>query len=317
MTKNTPGNLFWRNARLTGLVGMAGMLLGAVAPSRADVVAEWKFVGAANPAGPAIVTLDTAAPGASTQSKVLSASQVVPGPTGLSAPWASFLQSGYLDVPSGGGASNKDKYGLVTQDNPAGTKNGQFRKYLGYSGLQADKAGSVCLVFSPQSGWLPPVRRGLFSSGHIIDGTISLGLQKNGQMVFRVGGKKTKYVDAGITRKWEMGKWYFIGASWEGDKKTLLVIYELGADLKTTLAKADTVQSSESCPICDQPRIDPLVVGATWINTGGEAYTADGADAHIAYVRVDNTFADQDSFKTILTGLAAASAPVPASSPKP
>ncbi len=285
---------------------MALTLFATVLSSRADVVAEWKFDGTADVAAGGVVNLDNAAAGASKDSKLQSDTRFVAGSTGMSASWASFLKSGFLEVGAGGGDGNKNRFGLVTQDNPAGAKNGQFRRYLGYSGLSPDKSGSVCVIVSPGSDWTTATRRGFFSTGHSIDGSISLAVQKTGPLVFRVGGKKEKFVDASVTRTWLPGKWYFIGASWGGGKKSVLVVYEIGPDLQSTLLKSDSVESTEPCPTCEQPRYDPLVVGANWYNTGGECFTNEGADGRLAYLRVDNTFADAAAFKAILTSLAAA-----------
>lgn len=296
-------SLLGNNASYMHLMA-AAVFLFTVVHCRAEIVAEWKFDGGADIPGGEVVTLDTAAEGASNQSILRSKSRISSEATGLSAPWAAYLQKGYLDVALGSGDGNKDLHGLVTKESAPDAKNGAFKNYFRYSGVLPGKGGSVFLVFSPSGDWSKPARRGLFGTGNVNDGMISLGIRKAGEIALKVGTRKDG-ADVTISHPWEVGKWYFVGASWEGDKKAVLMLCELGADPNASLTGAVVAESSVLCPTLPQPRYDPLSLGAAWLNTGGEAVTADGSEARIAYARLDNAYSDAQSLKQAVSALTA------------
>jgi hypothetical protein len=297
--------------RLAGFAAMLGCGLAAwavsVGPARAEVVAEWKFDGAEELSGGARVALDRVAGDASAQSELKPLAKVRPGPTGLGEAWQTWLRSGYLESADGG----KNEAGLATRATSEDGKNARFARYLGKTGIWTHGGGTVYLAASPAADWNTDKLQGLFSSGHRIGGFVDVGV-KSGAAFIAVGGMKYGRPDTAEARasyKFEIGKWYFIGASWQGGHNPVLYVREMDARGPASPREAEAGTFEKVCEIFEQPGYDPLVIGASWINTGGESFTQDGAQGRIAYARVDNTPAKLADMKAVLEGLGAAATP--------
>jgi hypothetical protein len=275
-------------------------------------VAEWKF-NEKEDIGGGTVKLDTAVPGAASEAILMPQTIVSAAPTGISQKWKPFLQTGFLDIGKGSGEGNENQNGLTT-----GTKAekapGAYYKYMGFQGLGSGewddgskKGGTVYLVVSPKpGGWGEyPSRFGLMGTGHNISGGVSLLVTKDGNLQFRVLAGSKPVATASITQQWESGKWYFIAASWREDEKPVLYVREMvpagiGACPTAVQSLGDT-----PAPALPEPEQDPIVIGASWIETGSKAATADGGNAKIAYARIDNTFSSAAEIDGAFKALAA------------
>lgn len=282
---------------------------------RADTVAEWKFDTDKQLAGGEIVKLDTFNPKASDISKLMQLSTVEPFETGLGDKWQPCLRKGYLVAPLSVGGKSQNQVGLRTETSSDADNNAEFRDYFGFSGLgRAEKGtgGTVYLVIKPNEGWEAPARRRtLFGTGHTIEGVIKVVVNEQKALTLTVGGVSDKgrhdAVTSSLDFPWENDKWYFIGASWQEGSMPLLYVREMSAEGGPLVsppgmtAQADSVAPSAT----DSPKPDPLVIGAYWFNTGGEWYVTDGADACIAYARIENSYSTIDDMKSVFDSLGA------------
>jgi hypothetical protein len=285
-----------------------GLVL-AVAAVQADTVAEWKFDGKEPLGADQVVPLDHFLPSASGESVLMAATSFSPDATGISDKWAPFLQTGFLDAGEGDGKASANQHGLVTKNTqdaklyPAG--NASYRAYLGFAGLGSEGRGaSVFLVVSPKS-WASG-NHSLFGTGHL-GGQVFLSVSK-GELRFVAGqgGSGTLRSQSALAQEWETDAWYFVGISWSGGQNPVLYVRKMDGAGAGASPEAVLGTASGTVPeIAEQPRYDPLVVGARWVNTGGSdsLYTLGGANARIAYARVDNGYSTEEDMEAIFLSL--------------
>ncbi|MEZ0298653.1 MAG: hypothetical protein ACAI35_19570 [Candidatus Methylacidiphilales bacterium] len=271
----------------------------------ADTVAEWKFDQSAEISGGNLVTLDKATLGASTSSELMKRSTASPESTGLGEGWQSFLKTGFLEAHSG---NERSDHGLVTKANAADGKDAQYRKYFGRSGIKPESGGTVYMVVSPRSKWSADARCGLMSTGHRIDGYVSL-MVRSGGLVLEVGGKGSgnlEQAEARVEMSFDAGDWYFVAASWKGGSNPVLYVRRMLPVGPSDSPPGITGTANQVCGSFEQPRYDPIAIGAEWINTGAEKFTTNGAGARIAYARLDNQPAEVAEMEAVFTSLGAA-----------
>ncbi|HEY9247760.1 MAG TPA: hypothetical protein VIO38_01445 [Rariglobus sp.] len=276
----------------------------------AEVVIEWKFDGGKSLNGGELATADAVAPGASATARLLPGSSIAAESTGISAKWSDFLRSGFLRSGRGTG---KDEFGLKTEAASAAANNANYLDYFTFSGLGSEEratGGTLYMVFRPDAAWSNPVkRRALFGTGHTFEGVVNLQINEQKELSLTVGRVRPEAtkdaVSATLAPTWEQGAWYFVGASWRQNAAPVLFVRKLSpegakASPAGLIGKASGVAPTRT----DSPKKDPLVIGASWINPGRNAGTVDGADADIAYVRLENTHATQEDMEKAFESLA-------------
>ena len=291
---------------LTGSLGFLSPLV-----CRAEVMAEWKLEAKTDSPGGSILIMDTVPAKASASSELLKESKYVAAATGLGDAWQLYLRFGYLDIKSGTGDAAKNAHGLITKESAPGAKDGRFSNYLGQAGIREDKGGAVYLVFSPQGDWKSDKRKGLMGTGHRGDGYIGLSV-KGGIIGVEVGGRMLGAMDIAESKtemNFEIGKWYFVGASWRGGHNPVLYIREMNGGGPSASPAGRAGKFDSVCGIFEQPKYDPIVIGSLWFNAGGEAVATDGADAKIAFVRIDNTYAKIKEMESVFDSLGVLSKP--------
>ncbi|RRK00137.1 hypothetical protein Ga0100230_019375 [Opitutaceae bacterium TAV3] len=295
----------------TALPALAILLaLGTGTTTHAETVVEWKFDGPAT-AGGELVPATTAVPKGSPNGKLMPGSSIVAEPTGISDKWSDFLQNGFLRTGRG---NAKNQFGLKTEPT-GGTKKGgnaSYYRYFGFSGLglkEGGDGGTLYLVFKPNAAWNSPVkRRSLFGTGHAVEGQISLRANEQKQLVLNVGclrpESKKNAVASILTTTWEPDTWYFLAASWQESSDPILFLRKLSPEGAKTSPAAILGKATGPAPSPTAgPNFDPLVIGAGWNNPGNDPHTADGADASIAYARIDNTYATEADIQTLFQSL--------------
>lgn len=287
----------------------SGLVWAACGMLQADPVAEWKFDGPAPLGGGQEVPLDFYDPAASGVSVLMEESSYVPEATGLGESWQEFLRKGFLDVGPAQGKTSANRQGLVTKNTVSDrlypADNASYRAYLGFAGLgSGSRGGTVYLVVSPRdwsSGTLP-----LFGTGHL-GGQVLLGLH-NGRLRLTVGpwGSGATRATATVEQAWEADTWYFIAASWSGGQPPVLYVRALGSEGVKGAPAPELGTADGSVPdITEQPRYDPLVIGARWVNSGGgdSLFTENGANARFAWVRIDNVFSEKEAMEAVYSSL--------------
>lgn len=320
------------------ILSVIAMMAVSAGTGQAGTVAEWQFNPDKDLPGGEMVKLDQSAPGASNESVLMKESKVVVGATGISDKWQPYLSKGYLEVLSGAGENSAEKHGLLTRStagDDADNNNAKCETYMGFSGLGSGaQGGTVYLVVSPQAN-STGIRRGLMGSGlwvgqPLSTWSVTLLWTKDGALRLMAGrgeggegnaadlngdGDQSDYLfaETAVTQTWDPKKWYFIAASWKEDAAPVLYVREMANDGpaaspagvagKVTEAKGNIVAKVPTGTAV--PSNEPIAIGANWVNHGN-AQTRDGADAKIAYVRIENTFTDSpEKMDAAFKGLAA------------
>jgi|GEM_PF-752638 len=289
----------------------------------AETVAEWKFNMAADLPGSSEVAPDFVAEGAPAGSRLQEATGYTAVPTGITDRWPDFLTKGYIEVGSGSGEQSANRHGLLTE--------GDYRKYFGGNFLDSGAAGlTVYLVVQPGSDWTSGTRRGLFSVGDWVGKAASTGsirlMARDGRLQFTVGkgeagagydltndGDMEDFVAAQstVTQSWDPSKWYLIAASAQEGAAPVLFVREMApegpagspaAEIGVPTPADETLWESVPMEI-RLKKEEPMALGATWVSFGNNPHTQDGADAKIAYARIDNTFSTPEEMERVFADL--------------
>ena len=299
---------------LPRLLALATLLLPLAPSAHAETVAEWKFDSEPTDS---IVKLDRCREGASDESRLSDNARVTTAPTDITPKWQPFLATGYLEAQPGGGIPSTgiteiNKYGLFTQSSSDGSRKGSYAAYFGFSGFgngtQPDgttlNGGTVYLILSPLDAFKKGARYGFVGSGHTGEGEIQLGIDKNGDITFRAGGKSVGNAGARATIDWTPGTWYFIAASWRTQSEPVLYIRELSPSGPAASPEAILGTAQGLSPEASSPDSGPLVLGAQWFNPGNNPSTVYGAGSRIAYARFDNTYSTKEDIEATFKSLA-------------
>lgn len=271
----------------------------------AGPVAEWKFDQADEVTGGAEVKLDLATSGAKGTSLLMDKSVVSAAPTELGSGWKPFLSTGFLESQRG---STLGQHGLVTDLKPGDNTGSNYRAYMGFTGFGSGTAedgklegGTIYLVVSP-ADWAPGARYGLFGTGHAGEGAVALGIAKTGALTLRAGSQNGGASTAAVTQEWKPAAWYFVAGTWREGEPITLLVQEMSKDGPKAFSGA-SVTATDPVPKLEQPQYDPIAIGANWYDPGDNPGTNDGANARLAWARLDNNFSTEDEMKAVFQSL--------------
>lgn len=280
--------------------------------SQADLVAEWKFDNTADLSTGDTLKLDQAAPNASTESTLTGQTSYSTAETGLGDKWQPFLRAGYIDV--GAGRDNAG-YGLVTKNTAPPEdkkKNNSYARYLGFRGLGKDgHGGTLYLVFSPKDSWTRKgSRQALFGTGvhpfqkYVDAGWVRLAREEDGVFALTLGrgdGEKKLITQAKVTddtMHWDLGKWYFIAASWQQGAAPVLYVREMSPEGSAASPSA-AIGQVEGDTLIDttEPSATALAIGSFLGDHGNGEAAVDGAGGLIAYAALENAPATREEME--------------------
>jgi hypothetical protein len=289
----------------------------APAFSSGNTVAEWKFDETEPLTTDGIIKIQQTPSKASDESILRNRTEYKPEPTEIGSGWASYLQTGYLDVARD--TNTDDEAGLMTR-NTSSSKNSNFgySKYMGFKGLgKGNDGGTVCLVFSPKSDWYKaPGNRTLFGTGmlpgnvYTTAGWILLGYKFENVFHLVLGqgdGTVAQLSTSTISPKdmeLKKDRWYFVAGSWKEAADPVLYLREMKSGGPAMSPKAE-IGKTGGKPLekTTEPSESSLCVGALVGDSGFVQRTTYGADARIAYARLDNEYMDAEKMEKIFLSL--------------
>ncbi|MBN2712898.1 MAG: hypothetical protein JXR97_10790 [Planctomycetes bacterium] len=271
---------------------------------------------------------------ASPHAELLSDTTYNAGATGISDQWKAYLATGFVDVgASGSGKSDWYRNGLRSYRQDKKIR-GFYEEYMGFAGFgnkEKNTGGCIMLVVSPHSDWIGG-RHGLFGSGSNFGTSSSCGAlnlwMEDGVLRFIAGRcegikrpgfsvptkdlngdgdtKDWIYSESTIVMRWKQDSWYFIAASWQDDAKPVLYVREVSpaGPLVSPVAIHGNVTPEEGNVLetipagATTPSSHPLSIGAYYANPGQDRFHF-GAEARIAYARLDNAYLTYDEIESV------------------